>query len=1132
MSQTVFGAQATVTFLNRAFNNTTPGNLLFQNQVAAAGTTPESQAAFARTFGNSFASLSNEALAERVLTNMGVLPSTNETVVAFKAELTAYLDGVANIDRGFVVLQLSEILATLDTATGTFGPYAAAAAAWNTEVTKSFEYSVNPANTATVDPLADSTAPVVTAAAFTYAENQAADYVVGTVVATDAVGVTAFEIKTGNTAGYFAIDATGKITLTAAGAAAATASNDYETAPNAFTLGVVAKDAAGNTSAAANVTVNVTDVDDVAPKLVAATAAGTTVKLNFDEALKAAVLPNTAFTVVDANNANITVNSVTVSGTQVSLVLAATPTGTVKVSYTAPATGDALQDAAGNKVAAISGQTAVTDVAAPTLSSSTPVDGGTAAKADNLTLTFSEDVVLGTGNITIVNAANSADTRTIAVTDTAQVSVVGGVVTINPTAELTEGASYYINVPNTAILDKAGNAYAGISDTTTLNFTAAATVVAGQTFLLTAALDNLTGTSGNDTFIGDNSTATKTVMAGDQLNGGAGTDTLKLYGTAGELPTFSGIETVYLKGTTTSTNLSSNADVTAVQLDAVTTGQIFTVGTGVTSLSLANQAATDTVEFKIAAAATAASVAVDKLGSATTGAVVLKLDGAALTTVNLTASGTASNVKLDDGAAAITDTVTTVNVAGDKAVIVDMDTTAFTKIVTVNASTNTGGVTAVLEDGTGANVTVTGGSGNDTANFGAKFDKSDKFDGGAGATDTLQMTQASVTVIQAYAAADKTVVNDNLSNIEVLKVTDALTGDIDASRFDSVNSFVFATGINPAATSTLSSVISGVTVELNADAGNATDVLAVEITNATLAGNNSDTANVVLKDTVTGGAGAVTDYGVLNAVGVDILNVSSVKGTDAAGAASTSTGNRLDIAATSSALDKVVVTGNFYADLNDVTLVNSIAEVDASGLVVSATTDNGLDVSIATGGTNGVKITGSNGVDTIVGGDAADIISAGSGNDDITGGNGNDVLTGGAGNDTFKFAAASSGITSTLFDTIADYSNGTVAGTTDTVDFTTSNGVVGTTALAGFSLNAGVATKSGATVADFITAVQAAGTANETYAFVSGSDTYVYNAGANGTTNTTDDTFIKLVGVVGVSVVTTDTTVANEIFIA
>ncbi|MDO9623764.1 MAG: cadherin domain-containing protein, partial [Pseudomonas sp.] len=50
-------------------------------------------------------------------------------------------------------------------------------------------------------------------------------------------------------------------------AAAATASNDFETGANSFTLDVVALDAAGNTSAPTAVTVNVTDLNDNAPAI-------------------------------------------------------------------------------------------------------------------------------------------------------------------------------------------------------------------------------------------------------------------------------------------------------------------------------------------------------------------------------------------------------------------------------------------------------------------------------------------------------------------------------------------------------------------------------------------------------------------------------------------------------------------------------------------------------------------------------------------------------------------------------------------------------------------------------------------------------------------------------------------------
>ncbi|WP_420414257.1 Ig-like domain-containing protein [Roseibium sp.] len=107
----------------------------------------------------------------------------------------------------------------------------------------------------------DNTAPVVTASqSFDLAENGADGAVVGTVAATDAVGVTGFAITGGDDAGYFAIDANGQITLTAAGAAAAP--GDFESGPNSFALTVTASDAAGNTSAGETVTVNITDVDE------------------------------------------------------------------------------------------------------------------------------------------------------------------------------------------------------------------------------------------------------------------------------------------------------------------------------------------------------------------------------------------------------------------------------------------------------------------------------------------------------------------------------------------------------------------------------------------------------------------------------------------------------------------------------------------------------------------------------------------------------------------------------------------------------------------------------------------------------------------------------------------------------
>ena len=111
------------------------------------------------------------------------------------------------------------------------------------------------------------------------------------------------------------------------------------------------------------------------------------------------------------------------------------------------------------------------DATAPTLSSSNPSDGATAVGvSSNIVLTFSENIAAGTGDIIISDGAS--DTRTIPVSD-AQVSISGTTLTINPTADLNSSTGYYVQIASTAIDDLSSNSYAGISDTTTLNFTTA-----------------------------------------------------------------------------------------------------------------------------------------------------------------------------------------------------------------------------------------------------------------------------------------------------------------------------------------------------------------------------------------------------------------------------------------------------------------------------------------------------------------------------------------------------------------------------------------------------------------------------------------------------------------------------------
>ncbi|MCI4661886.1 MAG: Ig-like domain-containing protein [Neomegalonema sp.] len=108
------------------------------------------------------------------------------------------------------------------------------------------------------------------------------------------------------------------------------------------------------------------------------------------------------------------------------------------------------------------------DTIAPTLASSSPADDFTLAPAaGDIVLTFSEAVQAGTGNIELRLASDDS-------VISASVSFNGSSVTINPDADLIEGEGYYVLVETDAVQDLSGNFFAGITDTTTLNFSVSA----------------------------------------------------------------------------------------------------------------------------------------------------------------------------------------------------------------------------------------------------------------------------------------------------------------------------------------------------------------------------------------------------------------------------------------------------------------------------------------------------------------------------------------------------------------------------------------------------------------------------------------------------------------------------------
>ena len=178
--------------------------------------------------------------------------------------------------------------------------------------------------------------------------------------------------------------------------------------------------------------------------------------------------PVSGFGVDDVAVANGTKGAFTaVSSTVYTLVVTPTPgfVGNVTVDIAA----SAASDLAGNSSTAAAQSVQAVDMQAPALVSSTPTDEATVLKhSSNIVLAFSEAVFAGTGSIVISDGAG--DTRSISVTDTSQVTFSGSTVTINPTADLNANSNYSVQIAPGVLQDAAGNAYAGITNATTLNF--------------------------------------------------------------------------------------------------------------------------------------------------------------------------------------------------------------------------------------------------------------------------------------------------------------------------------------------------------------------------------------------------------------------------------------------------------------------------------------------------------------------------------------------------------------------------------------------------------------------------------------------------------------------------------------
>lgn len=112
------------------------------------------------------------------------------------------------------------------------------------------------------------------------------------------------------------------------------------------------------------------------------------------------------------------------------------------------------------------------DVTAPSTVSYNPIDNSIdVPMTSNLVITFNETVQKGAGNIIIKEAGIVSQTIDVS---TANVTIAGNIVTINPTTNFTLSSLVNVEISAGTFKDMANNNYTGITDVTAWNFTVSA----------------------------------------------------------------------------------------------------------------------------------------------------------------------------------------------------------------------------------------------------------------------------------------------------------------------------------------------------------------------------------------------------------------------------------------------------------------------------------------------------------------------------------------------------------------------------------------------------------------------------------------------------------------------------------
>ncbi|MFG6621592.1 DUF4214 domain-containing protein, partial [Sulfitobacter sp. 1A05707] len=260
----------------------------------------------------------------------------------------------------------------------------------------------------------------------------------------------------------------------------------------------------------------------------------------------------------------------------------------------------------------------------------------------------------------------------------------------------------------------------------------------GDTFTLTTEIDALTGSTADDTFTGvAGNVLNGTFSTGDSINGGTGNDTLNIIATQGGTITpasMTGVENISVQDLSGGLTLNLSNATGIETLASKNSNNVTTTFSSVAALadievSNINGNGSDvTVNYNtnvVSGLDDAQNIALDGANT--------EVDVAGIETFNVAATGAnALDLSFNDGE--------TINVSGDGSLTLSNAL----NVTTLDASANTGGVAATLAAG---NVAVTGGSGDDSFDFGTGLTAAaagvpgDVVDGGEG-MDTVRVSDA------------------------------------------------------------------------------------------------------------------------------------------------------------------------------------------------------------------------------------------------------------------------------------------------------------------------------------------------------------------------------------------------------